>query len=114
MVWHVQVKDVFNKTAKIRIEQNYKGLDPIWKSLTVGRFKVPVGICQNFDDGLLLRYDDAVRYGSIKYGQFKVVLLHDFWAAERVKINDLGNAYLYDEGVTNFEGGMAMWTEVSG
>jgi hypothetical protein len=33
---------------------------------------------------------------------------------ERLKINDLGNAFLYDEGVTNFEGGMAMWSKASG
>jgi hypothetical protein len=113
MVWHVEVKDILNKSAWIRIEQNYKGLDPIWKSLTVGRFRVPIGLCQNYDDGLLLLYDDTMRYGYIKYGQFKVVLLRDFWLVERLKINDLGNAFIYDEGVTNFEGGVGMWSEAA-
>ena len=110
MVYHVELKDIRNRSARIRFEQEDKRLSPIWKSLTVGRLKVPVGVTQNFKDGLLLYYDDAVRYGYIKYGRFDVVLLHDFWAVDSLKINDMGNAFIYDEGVTTFEGGVGMWS----
>lgn len=112
MVYHVDVKDIFNKVARVRIEQEDKRLSPIWKSLTVGRFRVPVGLSQDYQDGLLLYYDDAVRYSPIKYGQFKIVLLRDFWDVKNLKINDLGNALIYDEGVTSFEGGIGMWSKV--
>ncbi len=112
MVYHVDVKDIFNKVARVRIEQHDKRLNPIWKSLTAGRFRVPVGLSQNFQDGLLLYYDDAVRYSPIQYGQFKIVLLRDFWEVKNLKINDLGNALIYDEGVTHFEGGIGMWSKV--
>ena len=112
MVYLVEVKDIRGNKAWIRIEQNYKGLDPIWKSLTVGKFRVPVGLTQNYEDGLLLFYDDAVGYGYIKYGQFKVVLLRDFWEVERGPANDFGNALIYDEGVTHFEGGPGIWSKL--
>ncbi len=112
MVFHVQIKDIFNKVARVRIEQNDKFVKRIWKSLTVGRFRVPVGLCREYRDGLLLYYDDAVGYGSIKYGEFDVVLLRDFWEVKGLKIGDLGNALIYDEGVTNFEGGVGMWSKV--
>lgn len=111
MVFHVNIKDIFNKVARVRLEQEDKRLNPIWKVLMTGRFRVPVGIAQDYEDGLLLYYDDAVGYSPIKYGQFKVVLLRDFWDVKNLKINDLGNALIYDEGVTNFEGGIGMWSK---
>ena len=112
MVHHVQVKDIRNRAVKIRIERNDKFMNPIWKSLTVGRLKVPLGLTEERKDGLLLYYDDVMDYGRIKYGRFDVVLLHDFWAVKGLKINELENAFIYDEGVTNFEGGVGMWSKV--
>ena len=114
MPFHVEVNDIKNKRARIRIERHPDFTVPIWKALTVGRFRVPIGLCEKYQDGLMLLYDDSVGYGAIKYGRFNVVLLRDLWATEGLKINDLGNAVLYDEGVTGFEGGIGMWSKTSG
>jgi hypothetical protein len=108
---HVQVKDIKNRAVKIRIERNENFTVPIWKALTVGRLKVPIGLCEPYQDGLMLYYDDSVQYGAIKYGRFNVVLLRDLWMTKELKMNDLGNAVIYDEGVTAFEGGIGMWSK---
>jgi len=112
MTFTVEVNDIFNRLARVRIEPNEDFMEPIWKALTVGRFRVPVGLTQPYEDGLLLYYSDSMRYGRIKYGEFKIVLLRDFWEVKGRKIGDLGNAKIFDEGVTTFEGGIGMWKKV--
>jgi hypothetical protein len=111
MAHHVQIKDIKNRSVRVRIERHPDFMVPIWKALTVGRFRVPVGMCEPDRDGLLLFYDDAMKYGAIKYGRFKIALLRDFWEVKDLKVGDLGNAVIYDEGVTNFEGGIGMWSK---
>src|SRR5262249_14691440 len=88
MPFHVEVNDIKNRRARIRIERHPDFTVPIWKALTVGRFRVPIGLCEEDQDGVMLLYDDSVRYVAINYGRVNHGLLRYLSEAEALQIND--------------------------